>query len=374
MEPRLPRPREALLTLRGEGPRGHHADVRLNLNEWAEDVDASPFLTPEDLRELRLNRYPDGRARTLRAALADLWGVRPQEVLAGNGSMSIILDTFLAYGGPGRTVLLFSPTYPLYARLVTVLGMNVATEHVGLPYLLDAARVRAAVWLSGDWKRTVDMWEELQRRFSGEDVGEIVPDTGPIAAAIALERDGPRAAGPALHAATDRQARSGTWRARFAAACHLANLQLARGRPGEVVADLGGLLAQRSPQALELPLLLLAVRVALPAALLTGDTASLQPWRASAQSLRGDGAMFAAAMDHADATDAASRGDTSAAQERLARAAQAYERLGWRHLAAEPAWQRAALGDRSALGAAAEFYAGRGADWRTRWLGEERWR
>src|SRR5213080_955837 len=36
------------------------------------------------------SRYPDRRALRLRAALADLHGVRPAEVLVGNGSVELI--------------------------------------------------------------------------------------------------------------------------------------------------------------------------------------------------------------------------------------------------------------------------------------------
>ncbi len=145
MEPRLPRPRDELLSLRAPADPAHGAEVRIALNEWPEPVSAERYLSAEDLRELTVNRYPVSAGKALREALARAWDVEPREVLVGNGSMEILLDTFLAYGGPGRTLLLFNPTYALYPRIATVVGMRVASELVGLPYALDAGRVREAI-------------------------------------------------------------------------------------------------------------------------------------------------------------------------------------------------------------------------------------
>ncbi len=92
-----------------------------------------------------LNRYPDSAATRLREVLAEQWGVTPDQLIFGNGSNEILLNTFLLFGGAGRTVLFFTPTYLMYGRLGQILGMNVVAERIGLPYELDAARARKAV-------------------------------------------------------------------------------------------------------------------------------------------------------------------------------------------------------------------------------------
>ena len=67
-----------------------------------------------------LNRYPDRDFLELRAALADYLaeesGVRrdPGLVWAANGSNEVMLQILQAFGGPGRTVVSFAPTYSMY--------------------------------------------------------------------------------------------------------------------------------------------------------------------------------------------------------------------------------------------------------------------
>jgi len=242
---------------------------------------------------------------------------------------------------------------------------RVLTFRAGPPWML---------WLAGDWDALLWLWSELQRRFSGDDVWEIFPDTGPLAAAVRLEREGPEVSAPALHTAVERQARSGTWHARVASAAHLANLELAEGQASAALARLHALFSARSPQALDLPSFLLAARVVGPAALLAPNRGTLAPWAAADNLSRSDGAMFAAALDHLSAVERALAADTVGARELLSGTAATYARLGWEHLAAELAWQRARVGDESGLDGALAFYRARGAEWRVRWLEEGRWR
>ena len=69
-----------------------------------------------------LNRYPDRDARALRADLAayvrrDVPTARSLDadhVWAANGSNEVMLQLLQAFGGPGRTVLTFAPTYSMY--------------------------------------------------------------------------------------------------------------------------------------------------------------------------------------------------------------------------------------------------------------------
>ena len=68
------------------------------------------------LAAVDFNRYPDREATELRQALADSHGVGPEQVFCANGSNEVLQSLLLAYGGPGRTVALFEPTYTSTAR------------------------------------------------------------------------------------------------------------------------------------------------------------------------------------------------------------------------------------------------------------------
>jgi histidinol-phosphate aminotransferase len=112
---------------------GYHSpqvdvEVRLNTNE-------SPLPPPDEwLTELRaelgriaFNRYPDRAAAGLRRALAEFHGVDPAEVFCANGSNEVLQCLLLAYGGAGRTVALFEPTYALHRHIASLTATGVAS-------------------------------------------------------------------------------------------------------------------------------------------------------------------------------------------------------------------------------------------------------
>lgn len=70
-----------------------------------------------------LNRYPDREALDLRADLARYLAeesgtaqLPPERIWAANGSNEIMHQLLLAYGGPGRTALGFTPHYSMYSE------------------------------------------------------------------------------------------------------------------------------------------------------------------------------------------------------------------------------------------------------------------
>jgi len=141
----LPRPRDWLAEATPYRTDTHEADVRLQSNEWTEPTPLGRYLTPADLESAVINRYPDIAATNLRTLLARRWDVTPEQVILGNGSNEVLLYTFLVFGGPDRTLLVFTPTYTMYARLARLTGMRVHEKGIGVPYALDAGRVREAV-------------------------------------------------------------------------------------------------------------------------------------------------------------------------------------------------------------------------------------
>jgi histidinol-phosphate aminotransferase len=121
------------------------ARARLNTNEC-------PYPLPDGfrddladaVRDLSLNRYPDREAETLRARLAALHGHTLEGTWVANGSNEVLLQLLQAYGGPGRRVAVFDPTYALHARLAWVTSSEVASVRVDEPWVLDASHVAEA--------------------------------------------------------------------------------------------------------------------------------------------------------------------------------------------------------------------------------------
>jgi histidinol-phosphate aminotransferase len=93
--------------------------VRLNVNE--NPYGPSPQVAAEMANVVRviagtLNRYPDRDALALRRDLAGYLGhgLTANRIWAGNGSNEVMLHVLQAFGGPGRSVLSFEPTYSMY--------------------------------------------------------------------------------------------------------------------------------------------------------------------------------------------------------------------------------------------------------------------
>ena len=139
---RLPRPRADLETFQAYRTQQVNADVKVNANEWPDPNPAGRYLTPRELDDILLNRYPSAAASAdLRATLAARYGIKPEQLIFGNGSNDVLLQVFFVFGGHGRTTLLFQPTYNMHQRLAVIAGGSVADEPVGLPYdiTLDVA-------------------------------------------------------------------------------------------------------------------------------------------------------------------------------------------------------------------------------------------
>lgn len=92
--------------------------IRLNTNETAEPPPAEfEDALARRLQGLDLHRYPDRRAMRLRERLGVIEGLPAERVWAANGSNEILLQLFLAYGGPSRRCLLVRPGYSMYPLL-----------------------------------------------------------------------------------------------------------------------------------------------------------------------------------------------------------------------------------------------------------------
>jgi histidinol-phosphate aminotransferase len=120
--------------------------ARLNTNECPYPLPAS-FV--EDLaatvRRLALNRYPDHEALDLRKRLATRNGHPVEGTWVANGSNEVIQQLLLAYGGPGRQVVTFEPTYVLHERLAWIASSDVVRVRLDAPWMIVAEHVREAL-------------------------------------------------------------------------------------------------------------------------------------------------------------------------------------------------------------------------------------
>ncbi len=77
------------------------------------------------------HRYPDREFLRLRTQLADYLGhgLGPANIWAANGSNEVMTHVLGAFGGPGRRMLTFTPTYSMYPEY----ARNTHTEYVTAP-------------------------------------------------------------------------------------------------------------------------------------------------------------------------------------------------------------------------------------------------
>lgn len=137
----------------GEEPYGApQLDVPVTLN-----VNENPFPPSakvraqmgEAVRELTktINRYPDREALGLRRDLASYlgFGLTSDNIWVANGSNEVMTHLLQAFGGPGRTLLAFTPTYSMYPEY----ARNTHTNYVTVPrrhdFTLDAELVLGAI-------------------------------------------------------------------------------------------------------------------------------------------------------------------------------------------------------------------------------------
>jgi len=137
------RPRSDIALMAGYHSPQAEVAVRLNNNESPVPPPAGflPALTDE-LASLSWNRYPDRAALGLRRAIGDLHGVGPDQVFAANGSNEVLQTLCLTYGGSGRSVAVFEPTYALHSHIARVCGTTVAVGERAPDFALDRAEVR----------------------------------------------------------------------------------------------------------------------------------------------------------------------------------------------------------------------------------------
>ena len=103
----------------GEQPRDNKV-IKLNTNEnpYPPSPQVIAALRKASNRSLRL--YPEPLAESLRVVAANVYGVQPENILAGNGSDEILSIIMRSFVGPEDRVAFPVPTYSLYNTLVDI--------------------------------------------------------------------------------------------------------------------------------------------------------------------------------------------------------------------------------------------------------------
>jgi histidinol-phosphate aminotransferase len=125
--------------------------ARLNTNECPQPL---PAAFSADLaaavRDLALNRYPDGQMTRLREDLAAHHDHPFEGTWPANGSNEVLNELLLAYGGPGRTAVVFEPTYSVHSRLTWLTHTTLVSLRLPASMLLDDGALGEALDASPD--------------------------------------------------------------------------------------------------------------------------------------------------------------------------------------------------------------------------------
>jgi histidinol-phosphate aminotransferase len=116
--------------LRGLAPYGapqEHVRIQLNVNENTHPIPADVAADIEASLAVAIrtvNRYPDREFTLLRESLAKYLGhgLAADNIWAANGSNEVLQQFLQAFGGPGRSVLGFRPTYSMHSIIASGTG------------------------------------------------------------------------------------------------------------------------------------------------------------------------------------------------------------------------------------------------------------
>ncbi len=130
---------------------GYHSpqldvEVRLNTNE-APSPPPSGFAEEltRRLASLSWNRYPDRRATALREAIGAHEGVHPDQVFVANGSNEVLQTLCLTYGGHGRSVVTFEPTYAMHGQIARTVQCTTVEAERDASFAVDPDVLRRVV-------------------------------------------------------------------------------------------------------------------------------------------------------------------------------------------------------------------------------------
>ena len=107
----------------GEQPQDQQY-IKLNTNESPFPPSPKVVKAVSRAELLKLNLYSDPTCGALHRAIADHYGLKPENVLAGNGSDEVLAFAFRAFCGEGRGVAYADITYGFYEAQAALFGLD----------------------------------------------------------------------------------------------------------------------------------------------------------------------------------------------------------------------------------------------------------
>ena len=107
----------------GEQPKDR-VFIKLNTNENPYPPSPRVLEAARQAADEGLRLYPDPEAAGLRAALAECYGLRPEQVFCGNGSDEVLGLCFYAFFSPGKKVIFPDITYSFYPVYAGLFGLD----------------------------------------------------------------------------------------------------------------------------------------------------------------------------------------------------------------------------------------------------------
>lgn len=115
--------RDAVPYVPGEQPRDRKF-IKLNTNENPYPPSPKAIKAMQDAINDDLRLYPDPECTALRAAAAECWGIKQEQVFCGNGSDEILAFCFQAFFDPGKDVVFPKITYSFYPVYTDYFGLD----------------------------------------------------------------------------------------------------------------------------------------------------------------------------------------------------------------------------------------------------------
>lgn len=130
-----------------------HPGIRVHLDANEAPPHPSPLLREVVARAVQstaLERYPDARARALKARIAERTGARPEELLIGTGSDELISIVLTALArprerAPQAVVLVPTPTFVMYRVTSRAHGLKAVEVPLDAEWDLDVGSMKRAI-------------------------------------------------------------------------------------------------------------------------------------------------------------------------------------------------------------------------------------
>ncbi|HHT9121149.1 MAG TPA: histidinol-phosphate transaminase [Candidatus Hypogeohydataceae bacterium YC41] len=154
--------------------------IKLNTNENPYPPSPRVIATLKESASSLLRLYPDPLATRLRQKVAEVFGIRPERVLVGNGSDELLSIIARAFASPGDKLVFPSPTYLLYKTLAEIQDAQAVEldfpEDFSLPRDILVKGAKITFLCNPNSPSGTMVWPEEVSNLAGEIDGVLVID------------------------------------------------------------------------------------------------------------------------------------------------------------------------------------------------------